>query len=125
MAKFADDAIMNLALDSVKASTKRMTVCAGQPATFASATTQGAQMLAQVITSAGSFGSTADGDSSGRKIAVSQHSGIEVSATGGGNHVVLLTSTAIKYITTATSQTLTDGNTLTVNAWDIEIADPT
>lgn len=122
MAKFANDEVMDAALNFA-ASSVLMTVCAGQPATYASATTQGGQMLARYTVSAGDF-TLADGLSSGRRVTVAQQTGIAVSATGAGNHVTLLAAASIRYITTATSQTLTAGNTLTVNAWDIEIADP-
>ena len=123
MAKLARDAVMDAALNVVKTSSFTLTVCQGQPVTFASAIAQGAQMLARHVVSTADF-TIANGDASGRKVTVAQQTGIPISATGGGNHVVLLTSTVINYITTATSQTLTAGNTLTVNAWDIEIADP-
>jgi hypothetical protein len=33
-------------------------------------------------------------------------------------------ASALLYVTTCTSQALTAGNTVTVPAWDIEIADP-
>lgn len=68
----------------------------------------------------------ADGDTSGRKTSVSQKTGVPVDASGTADHVALLDTTAkrLLYVTTATSQTLTAGNTLTLNGWDIEIADP-
>ena len=84
-------------------------------------------MLAKVTVSAGSFTGPVNGDTSGRKLTVNAHSGITVSATGGGNHVAVLSSAAastLYYVTTATSQSLTSGNSLTINGWDIEIADP-
>lgn len=131
MAKFANDTVMDAALSTIRENVKRITVCSGQPTTVNQAQDlkpTGKALARLAATSAGSFAALANGDASGRKLTVNQHSGIAVSATGGGDHVALLSSTAAStlwYVTTATSQTLTSGNTLTINAWDIEIADPT
>lgn len=128
MAKFAADVIMDAALNRIKNTVNQIAVCEGQPATRASAIAEkgsGGQMLAQVAASAGSFTGPGDGDSSGRKLTVNQQTGLEVSATGVGNHVCLLTASTIEVITTATSLNLTDGNSLTVNGFDYEIADVT
>jgi len=132
MAKFQRDQMLDAALSTIRQNVKQITVCSGQPTTFDLALTQKSGgtgfMLAKTATSAGSFAALGNGDVSGRKLTVNAHSGITVSATGGGNHVALLSSAAAStlwYITTATSQTLTAANTLTINAWDIEIADAT
>lgn len=130
MAKFQRDQMLDAALSTIRENVKQVTVCSGQPATYdqAAQVKSGASgfYLAKTNTSANSFAALADGDSSGRKLTVNQHTGLTVSATGGGNHVALLSSAAAStlwYVTTATSQTLTTGNTLTISAWDIEIAD--
>ncbi len=124
MAKFQDDDMLDAALNVLKNNVVQVTVTAGQPVTYASATTQGGQMLARTVVSSADF-TLADGDTNGRKVTIGQQTGIPVSATGGANHVNLLSAASILYTTTATSQQLTSGNTLTVNAWDIEIADAT
>ena len=130
MAKFANDAVMDAALDQIKNNGKVISVCSGQPTGYDDGFLQkggGGRMLAKVTVSAGSFTGPVNGDTSGRKLTVNAHSGITVSATGGGNHVAVLSSAAastLYYVTTATSQSLTSGNSLTINGWDIEIADP-
>jgi hypothetical protein len=129
MAKFAADFVMDRFLSTIVEEVTKITVCSGQPATFSAANLleiSGGDALAFVNVSAGSFAALAVGDVDGRKLTINAHSGLTVSATGGGNHVALLkVSTAtLYYVTTATSQTLTAGNQLTINAWDIEIADP-
>lgn len=127
MGKVVADAVLDAAFDRLINNCIELTVCAGEPSDYGSATTQGAQMLARTIISGADY-TKANGDTNGRKVTIGQQTGIPVSATGGANHVCLLTSatiSTIEYITTATSQNLTAGNTLTVNAWDIEIADPT
>ncbi len=130
MAKFARDAVMDAALSTIQENVTQITVCSGQPTTYDDAWLLkggGGKALARSASSAGSFAALANGDSSGRKMTVNQHSGVTVSATGGGDHVALLSSATVStlwYVTTATSQTLTSGNSLTVQGWDIEIADP-
>ncbi len=124
MARFADDSLMDIMLNDIKTRPNLLTVCAGQPVGRTSAITIGGQALAQVVISSTDFTGPADGDVSGRKIAVDQQTGLTVSATGDGDHVCLTTAASLLYITTATTQTLTSGNSLTVNAWDIEILDP-
>jgi hypothetical protein len=127
MAKWSNDTVMDTALSALRENVKQIAVCEGQPAGYDSAVTQGAQMLALTAVSGASFAALADGDTNGRKMTVNQHSGLTVSATGGGNHIALLSSAAAStlwYVTTATSQSLTSGNSLTINSWDIEIADP-
>ena len=132
MAKFQRDQMLDTALSAVRENVKIITVCSGQPMTFDQALTQKSGgtgfMLAKTNTSGASFAALQNGDASGRKLTVNAHSGITVSATGGGNHVALLSSAAAStlwYVTTAASQVLTTGNALTINAWDIEIADAT
>ncbi len=124
MARFADDSLMDVFLNDVKTRPNLLTVTAGQPAGRTSAITQGGQMLAQVTIISTDFTGPAAGDVSGRKIAVDQQAGLTVSATGTADHVCLVTAASLLYVTTATAQGLTSGNSLTVNAWDIEILDP-
>ena len=75
---------------------------------------------------AGTDFTIADGDTSGRKTTIGPKSGVTVAASGTADHVALLDTTTktLLYVTTATSQALTAGNTLTFDAWDVEIADP-
>lgn len=82
--------------------------------------------LANVAMSGGDF-TNADGDTSGRKVTVAQKADISIHTTGDGNHVALLDDgeKELRLVTTCTSQTLTAGNTVTIPAYDYEIADPT
>jgi hypothetical protein len=123
MGKAADDTVMDGALDVVAACTI-LTVCSAQPTTYAEATST--YKLADVVVDSGDF-SKANGDSSGRKLTVAQQASVPIDSTGTATHVALAISgsSALKYVTTCTSQSLTSGGTVTVPAWDIEIADPT
>jgi len=69
----------------------------------------------------------ADGDVSGRKTTVAAVSGISVTVSGTATHVALIASalaSALVYLTEASSQVITAGNTMSTGAWDIEVRDP-
>lgn len=83
--------------------------------------------LASVVLTAGAGNgdyTIANGDINGRKLTVLQQAGISIIASGTATHVVLTDGTNI-WCTTCTNQALTSGGTVTVNAFDVEIADPT
>lgn len=125
MAKFQNDTMLDNAFSVITDNVTLLVVTDTQPITYTSAV--GANLLARHVVSAADF-TIGDGDTNGRKVTIAQQTSLIVSVTGNGNHVVLATSAALStiyYVTTATSQTLTATNTLTVNAWDIEIADAT
>ena len=124
MAKSVHDAVLDGALDVIKNNCDIMTACTQQPLTFAEANVTYALASA---TMTGTDFTKANGDTSGRKVTVGQKSGVTVATTGTATHVALLDSTTSRllYVTTSTSQVLTAGNSMTFNAWDIEIADPT
>lgn len=119
MAKWANDTVMDAALGIVDNATI-MNVCSAQPTTRTEAVTT--YSLADV---APTFTGPANGDTSGRKITVDQKSAVAIDTTGTATHVALSDGSTLLYVTTCTSQALTSGGTVTIPAWDIEIADPT
>lgn len=124
MAKWANDNVMDAALDLVATAT-RMVVTSAQPANFAGIA---AVALADVTLTAGDGNgdyTIANGDTSGRKLTVAQQANITIDASGDATHVCLDDGSTLLYVTTCTTQTLTSGGTVTVPAFDIEIADPT
>jgi hypothetical protein len=122
MAKFADDLVMDAALDYVIANVERIVVTSSQPAAYANvAAASLADATIGTITKA-------NGDSSGRKAVVPQHTAMAIDSSGTATHVCLVKDTATSrliLVTTCTSQSLTSGGTVTVPTWDEEIADPT
>jgi hypothetical protein len=128
MTKIVHDEVLDSALNYLKNNITHITVVGSTVTTYASATTQGADMLALVSVSASDF-TGANGDASGRKITVGQKTGVEVSATGSAVQICLVDSSGagkLFYVTeVSATQQLTDGNTMTFESWDIEIADPT
>lgn len=122
MGKFVVDAAMDLALAKVATGT-RMMVCSGQPANFAGIA---AVALADVTLTAGDGNgdyTIGNGDVSGRKLTVAQQSAIPIDSSGTATHVSIDDGATLLLVTTCTSQALTAGGTVTVPAFDLEIAD--
>ena len=123
MAKFMSDSVPDAMLDAIAAGS-RVTVCSAQPANFAGIA---AVLLASVAVTPGDGNgdfTIANGDTSGRKLTVAQQASISISASGTATHVCIDDGTNLLYGTTCTSQALTSGGTVTVPAFDIEVADP-
>lgn len=126
MAKWASDAVMDAALAYVDDCTL-LTVCSAQPTTYAEASST--YKLADIALTAGAGNgdyTLANGDTNGRKLTVAQQADVDIDDSGTATHVALSISgsSTLVYVTTCTSQALTAGGTVTVPAWDIEIADP-
>lgn len=119
MAKATPDAVLDEMLDKIATAT-RLVVCSTQPANFAGIA---AVALADVTVDSGDF-TKANGDTSGRKVTIGQQASVPIDASGTAAHISLDDGSALLYVTTCTSQALTSGGTVTVPAWDIEIADP-
>ncbi len=118
MVKLATDAMIDGGLDKVGTCTT-LTVCAGQPVSQADIAVKA---LASVATVGGDY-TKANGDTSGRKTTVAQKAAVSITTTGTADHVVVDDGVDY-YVTTCTSQALTQNGTVTIPAWDIEIADP-
>ena len=119
MAKFVADSVLDAALDVIATGTI-LTVCSAQPTTRTEATST--YKLADVVVDSGDF-SKANGDSSGRKVTIAQQADVPVDSSGTATHVALCDGTNLLLVTTCTSQVLTAGNTVTIPAFDDEIAD--
>jgi hypothetical protein len=118
MAKFQIDAMLDAALSYISSNSTELYICTAQP-------TDRANAIATSLIAAAtpSFQAIANGDVSGRKLEVDQEPDIPITASGDATHVALCSGTLLLYVTTCTSQALTNGGTVTVPAWDIEIAD--
>ncbi len=125
MAKSANDAIMDAALDVIATATRQI-ACSAQPTTYAEANSTYA--LADVAMAGGDF-TKANGDTSGRKVTMAAKAGVLIDTSGTATHVALVrvSDTTLLDVTTCTSQALTanGSNTVSFPAWDVEIADPT
>jgi len=127
MAKSINDTVLDAALDVI-ATASELTVCSAQPTTYTEAHTT--YKLADVVLTPGDGNgdfTISNGDASGRKVRITQQSDIPIDSDGTATHIALtVTGTnTLLLVTTCTSQALVSGNTVTVPAFDDEIADPT
>ncbi|ACL71491.1 hypothetical protein Tgr7_0393 [Thioalkalivibrio sulfidiphilus HL-EbGr7] len=119
MARFANDYVLDGTLDRAAEATQLL-VCVGQPIDRAAAL---ASALASESLTGADF-TKATGDVSGRKVTVAQQADLSITDSGEADHVVLIDATRLLYATVCTPQVLTEGGTVTVPAWAIEVADP-
>lgn len=129
MGKLVANEVLDAALQYLEDNADFLSVCEGAPTTYEHAHSNKGTGAGKVLASSGTptFTGPGDGDTNGRKTQVDQEAAMSVAVSGDADHVALCkTGTSLLlYVTTCTLQTLTAGNTVTVPAWDIEIADPT
>jgi hypothetical protein len=121
MGKATPDAILDAMADAIIAAATTLYVCSTEPANFAGIA---AVALADVAIDSGDF-TKGNGDVSGRKVTIGQQSNVPIDVSGTAGHIVLASASVLLYVTTCGSQALTNGGTVTVPAFDIEVADPT
>jgi len=141
MAKNVHDNMLDAALNYLKSNANRLYVLNAEPTgasayanCIANADSSGFRLASATI-SASDFTGPADGDTSGRKIAVNAQSSMSIdgiAASSSATHVAVVkyhassaSSQLVLYTTTCTSQSLTGGNKVNTPAWDIELRDPT
>ena len=120
MPKFVPDAVIDLLLAGVSTATlMSVTSDVGTPANLTNT-------LADATMASGDF--TIADDTSGRKVTIATKTNVPIDGLAGSNnalHVVLSLSGTILDVTTCTSQSLTNGGTVTFPAWTHSVADPT
>ena len=119
MSKSVANDVLDAALTEIATSTTQ-TVCSAEPANYAGIA---AVALAASTVAGGDF-TIADGTTSGRKTTVAEQAAVSITASGDATHVALDDGTTLQYVTTAPTQTLTSGGTVTVAAWAVELQDP-
>ena len=122
MGKVAPDAAIDGGLTYIDGSDV-MCVCSAEPTTYTEAYVT--YMLATVAMAAGDI-LIAD-DTNGRKATMAEKLAVEILASGTATHIALVKvgDTTLRYVTTCTSQALTDGGTVDIPTWKINIQDPT
>jgi hypothetical protein len=123
MAKYANDSMMDAALNYLKNNVDKLVVCSQQPTTYTEANATYA--LADVAVDTNDF-TLANGDTNGRKVTVGAQADVPIDASGTATHVAMISTgdTTLRYVTTCTSQALTSGGTVDLPAFDVEVADP-
>lgn len=127
MGKSVHDDVLDAMLDNIADNCTRVVVCSTEPTTYAEANATYA--LADVTVTAGDGNgdfTIANGDTSGRKLTLAQQTAVAIDSTGSAQHVALLdvSNSKLLLVTTCTAQTLTSGGTVTIPAFDMEVADP-
>lgn len=128
MAKSVNPNMLDAALDYLADNGTRMDICATEPTTYTEATSTNSLGNTTLVAGDGNGDYTvAAGDVSGRKVTISAQTGISVTSSGTADHVAITDGTSeLIYVTTLSSgQSVTSGNTADVEAWDVEIEDPT
>ena len=116
MALNIPSATLDLQLDALGNVATRAVLCTTEPANYAAVA--GVTLCSYTIDST-DF-TKAAGDVSGRKITLSQQTGNTASASGTGAHLALTNGTNTLYgVWTVTSQSVTSGNPVTINAVDL------
>lgn len=124
MAKSVAAAVLDLALNDIKTNANKQTVCSAQPTTYAEG--NATFMLANVAMASGDY-TLANGDVSGRKVTMAAKSGVSITNSGTATHVSLVdtVNSALKLVTTCTSQAISVGGTVDIPTWKFEINNPT
>lgn len=125
MSKYVPDSTLNAFLNVIANAGVKISLCSTQPTNYTEANAT-YSLGSKTLTAGSGNGSylIADGDVSGRKLTILQQTGISVTATGSAQHVAITDGASVLYaVTTLTAQTVTSGNTATINTFDIEIAD--
>jgi hypothetical protein len=125
MAKFANDLVLDGALDYISTNGDKIAVCSAQPATYAELSS--APTMLAIHDMVGGDYTKADGDVSGRKLTVAEQATVSITNSGTATHVAIgdATSAVLVVATLTSSQALTNGgNTVTIPAFDIVLPDP-
>lgn len=120
-----NDSVPDAALNEIATST-RVDLCSQEPTNITQATST--YTLANYTLTAGAGNGDwviANGDTSGRKITMTQQTGNNATATGTATHLAFTDGSGLLITVPVTSQSVTSGNPVTLNAVDVlEIRDP-
>ena len=120
---YLNDEVFDQGLDYATTNGTRIDICSQEPTTYAEATstyTLGNKTSATV-------GATEAGDVNGRKVVVAAVTDGSVTGTGTASHYAITDAASILVATgsLSASQAVTSGNTFTLAAFDLAIADAT
>jgi hypothetical protein len=123
MGKFAPDTTLDQELDFIALS-DYICACSGSPITFQQAYVD--NMLAKSPISSGSF-TKADAAGGGRQLTIAQKDDISITNSGTCLAVALVnvSASSLRLVTTASSQALVSGGTVSIPQWVFTIGDPT
>jgi hypothetical protein len=113
--------VLDAALEEISTNATVLHICDSEPANYAAVS--GASLGTK---SSPSFTGPATGDVSGRKITVDAVTDGSVTSDGTASHFAIVDASRLLAAgSLSATQAVTNGNTFTLTAFDIEIADPT
>lgn len=118
-----NDRVYDNGLSTVVSEANRVDICSSEPSTYTAATSTNSLGNKTSVTLTG----PTNGDTSGRKITVPGISGGSVTSTGTATHYAVSDTVNSRLLITgalSSSQSVTSGNTFSLTAVDIELADP-
>lgn len=120
---FIRDTTLDALLNDIKNNASRLDITNAEATTYTEATST---FTLGNKTSIGYTGPAA-GDVSGRKVTIDAITDGSVTGTDTATHVALTDGASVLYATVAlsSSESVTSGNTFTLTAWKIEVADAT
>ena len=120
---YIDDSVLDAALAVISGGAENLYITNAEATTF----TEAATTYKLGTKASPSFTGPADGDASGRKTTIDAITDGAVSATDTATHWALTDDSATTLLAAgalSSSQAVTDGNTFTLTAFDIEFPDP-
>lgn len=123
MARYAPNSFYSGAFNTIKnGNARRILVLSSEVTVYANLAA--ATLAEEEITD--SEMNEASGAVSGRRLVIDQMADLDITASGDATHVAIVDDDddAVLYITTCTSQALTNGGTVTIPSWSIEIRAP-
>ncbi len=116
--------VFDAGLNALDTEANRVDICSQEPASYAEATSTYTLGNSTSI----SISAPTDGDTSGRKVTLAAISSASVTGTGSATHFAITDTSNSRLLITGSlssgGQTVTTGNTFSLNALDIEIPDP-
>ena len=127
MAMFCSTETYDAILKHIVNNTTLMSVCTTQPTASSNATSSGGNYARAFAAVSSGHWTYADSTVSGRKVTSTQYASLTVPSSGDAMHVALVnaTSSALLYVTTCNSKSLTTADTVTIPNWAIHILAPT
>lgn len=126
MSRAVHDDVLDAAFGVIAADCDRITLCVGQPATYAEAVTAPGvgKMLVDHAMTGGDF-AIGDAPEGGRQLVIASQVD-SVSNTGVGNHIALVDTVGSRllYVTPASEQQVVAGRTFEFPEWRIRLTDP-
>lgn len=118
-----NDRVFDNGLTVLDTEANRVDICSQEPTTYTAATST----YTLGNTTSISISAPTNGDTSGRKVTLAAISGASVSGTGAATHYAISDTSNTRLLVTGSlsaSQSVTSGNTFSLNAVDIELNDP-